>query len=119
MFCKFKVIFTLFAFIFFSQPIYAAIYECSYKNQNGMQIVSSFNTLNIHKENYPELLYTLRSGNCRELYVKKYFIDATSCNIQFYKDNLKIANVTCARNNQAALKKLKAIARKEYGYIGN
>ena len=53
----------------------------------------------------------------KELIVKKYLINATSCNIQFYKYNGKIANMTCRGSNPETLAKLKEIARKDFGYV--
>ena len=97
----------------------AKIYECIYKTKTGLIATSSFNTLHLSHPNYATLSFALKNGNRKELYVKKYFIDAISCNIQFYKYNMKIANVTCAQNRESALTKIKAIARKDFGYLGN
>jgi len=109
---------TFFVLFLSIQTLDAKVYECTYKTKSGYNTVSSFNTLNLSNPNYSILSTALRTGNCRELYVKKYLIDATSCNIQFYKVNMQIANITCSRNNQKALKKLKDIARKDFGYRG-
>lgn len=113
---KYSIIFFLTILLF--EAAHAAIYECTYKNKKSNLVTSSFNTINFAHENYSELLMAQKSGNCRELYVKKYFIDATSCNIQFYKSNKQIGNITCQGNKQEPLKKLKAIARRDFGYMG-
>lgn len=108
----------IFLFLLSFQTLEAKIYECTYKTKTGMKAVSSFNPMDLTNKYYSEMSNALKTGNCRELFVKKYFIDATSCNIQFYKPGMKIANITCSRNNQTALNKLKDIARKDYGYKG-
>ena len=97
----------------------AKMYECTYKNKNGVNVVSSYNTLIFDQPNHEQLISALRSGNCKELIVKRYFIDGTICNIQFYKYNNKIGNLTCNGNKESALVKLKEIARRDYGYFGN
>lgn len=97
----------------------AAIYECKYKERNQIDIISFYNTFGKKKENHDKLIGAHRSGNCRELIVKKYFINGVACNIQFYKHTGKIARINCRNNDPHARKELRKIARKEYGYIGN
>lgn len=111
-------IFSIFAIILFNQVASATMYECTYKNSSGREVVSSYNSLIYTQPNRKELLYALKSGNCKELIVKRYFIDGTICNIQFYKYNKKIANVTCTPDKPSALVKIKAIARRDFGYTG-
>ena len=101
----------------FSEIASAKIYECTYKNANGTTVVSSFNPALTDKPHYQDLVKAYNSGQCKELFVKKYLFDATSCNIQFYKDNWKIGNLACNKNKQEPLKKLKNVAREEYGYF--
>jgi len=103
--------------LFLMQNVFAVVYECTYKTKDGYEVVSSFNPFHKHKKNYTTLYMAYKTGNCRELYIKKYFLDATSCNIQFYKHNMKIAGLTCAKNKESAMKKLKEIARRDFGYI--
>jgi hypothetical protein len=112
-----KSVLFLIGILIFNQVAYAVVYECAYKTQNGFPVVSSFNPFHKHKKEYPILYAALKTGKCKELHVKRYFIDATSCNIQFYKHNMQIANLACAGNRQSALEKLKEIAKREYGYI--
>jgi hypothetical protein len=88
------------------------MYECTYKSSNGNTLVSSYNSLIYAQPNRKELLYAFKSGNCKELVVKRYFLDGTICNIQFYKYNKKIANVTCIPDKPSTLKKIKEIAKK-------
>jgi len=114
---KCTFIFLIFAIVL-AQDAYALFYECTYKTKTGAKAVSSFNPAHKHKENYSELYTAYKTGNCRELYIKKYFIDATSCNIQFYKYNMQISNLSCAGNKQSALKRLKEIAKRDFGYSG-
>ena len=95
---------------------YAKMYECTYKNKYGKTITSSYNTLITEQSNRDELLNAYKNGNCKELIVKRYFIDGTICNIQFYKYNKKIGNVTCTPDKPSALKKIREIARRDYGY---
>ena len=102
----------------FSQSATATIYECTYKTSNGTSVVASFNPFFVNKPNYKELYLAYKKGNCEELFVKKYFIQGTSCNIQFYKRNGKIGNLVCSNNNKEALEELKNIARKDFGYTG-
>lgn len=94
----------------------AVVYECTYKTKNGAKATAAFNPIQKHRNDYSELSYALRSGNCKELIVKRYLIDATSCNIQFYKYNGKIANLTCRGNKPETMQKLKEIALKDFGY---
>ncbi len=98
------------------QTVEAVFYECTYKNDNGVKVVSSFNPYQFARSDYNKLAMALKSGDCKELYIKKYLIDATSCNIQFYKYNGQIANLACRGNNPETMKKLKEIARQEFGY---
>ncbi len=98
------------------QTANAVFYECTYKNDNGVQVVSSFNPYQFTRSDYNKLAMALKSGDCKELIIKKYIIDATSCNIQFYKYNGQIANLSCRDNKPEAMKKLKEIARQEFGY---
>lgn len=111
-------IFLIFAIVLLIQAANATMYECTYKNSFGREVVSSYNSLVYTQPNRKELIYAFKSGNCKELIVKRYFIDGTICNIQFYKYNKKIANVTCTPDKPSALVKIKAIARRDYGYIG-
>ena len=99
-----------------SQNALASYYECTYK-VNGSTVVSAFNPFFVNKPNYNQLYAAYKKGDCEEIYVKKYFIQGTSCNIQFYKKNGKIGNLVCNRNNQQALDELKEIARRDFGYI--
>ena len=78
-------IFSIFAIILSIQSANATMYECTYKNSSGRTLVSSYNSLVYTQPNRKELIYALKSGNCKELIVKRYFIDGTICNIQFYK----------------------------------
>lgn len=105
--------------LIFSQVANAAIYECTYKTKRGFKVIASFNPILVNKPNYKELKTAYAKGNCRELIVKKYFINGVSCNIQFYKRNMKIGNLVCKDNNETALKELKKIARKEFNYRGD
>ncbi|MBQ8634732.1 hypothetical protein IJX73_00060 [bacterium] len=113
-----KSVFILIAILILNQVALAVVYECTYKTKNGATIASSFNPFHKHRPEYPALYAALKVGNCKELHVKRYFIDATSCNIQFYKHNMQIANLACAGNRESALNKLKEIAKKDYGYKG-
>ena len=109
----------IFAIIFIAlemQTANAVFYECTYKNKAGVFVVSSFNPTQKYRQDYDELSSALKTGNCKELYIKKYIIEATSCNIQFYKYNGKIANLSCRDNNPIAMQRLKEIAEKEFGY---
>ena len=115
---KEKIILSFIVLVLSLQVAYGAIYECTYKTKNGVKVTSSYNPILINKPNYKELQQAYRLGNCEELYVKKYFIDGVSCNIQFYKRNMKIGNLVCKDNNKEALKKLRDIAVSEYGYMG-
>lgn len=115
---KLITILFIFAIFSFNQSTNAIMYECTYKNSLGKETVSSYNSLVYTQPNRKELLYAYRSGNCRELIVKRYFIDGTICNIQFYKYNKRIANVTCTPDKPSALAKIKAIARRDFGYTG-
>lgn len=110
-----SIIFTITLIISF-QAANAAFYECTYKNNNGIKLVSSFNPNQKYREDYDLLYGALISGNCKELYIKKYLINATSCNIQFYKYNGQIANLSCKGNNPETMQKLRDIAAKEFGY---
>ena len=116
---KFIFIMLLSLFFVFVGSANAKMYECTYKNDNGSTVVSSYNTLIFDQPNHEKLVNALRTGNCKELIVKRYFIDGTICNIQFYKYNNKIGNLTCNGNKESALIKLKEIARKDYGYFGH
>ncbi len=98
------------------QSANAVFFECTYKNDNGVKVVSSFNPYQFTRSDYNKLMTALKSGDCKELYIKKYIIEATSCNIQFYKYNGQIANLACRENKPEAMKKLKEIARQEFGY---
>ncbi len=111
---KFLIIFLILFFNF--EVASATFYECTYKNSNGIKVVSSFNPVQRYRKDYPELSYALNSGNCKELIIKRYFIDTISCNIQIYKYNGQVADLVCKNNNQEALKKLKEIALEKYGY---
>ncbi len=111
-----KAIFIL-VIILSIQSAQAVFYECTYKNKAGVNVVSSFNPTQKYREDYNELYSALKTGNCKELYIKKYLIDATSCNIQFYKYNGQIANLSCRGNNPETMKKLREIAEKEFGYF--
>jgi len=111
-------IFLIFAIILSVQLANATMYECTYKSASGRTLVSSYNSLIYTQPNRKELLYAYKSGNCKELIVKRYFIDGTICNIQFYKYNKQIANVTCTPDKPSALVKIKAIARRDFGYMG-
>ena len=102
--------------ILFSQSALATIYECTYKTKNNATIVASFNPFFVNKPNYKELYIAYKKGDCEELFVKKYFIQGTNCNIQFYKKNGKIGNLVCNNNNKNALEDLKKIAKKDFGY---
>ena len=102
--------------ILFSQSSFAAFYECTYK-VNGVSVTASFNPFFVNKPNYKELYLAYKKGNCEELFIKKYLIQATSCNIQFYKKTGKIGNLVCSGNNKKALEELKEIARRDFGYI--
>ena len=104
--------------LIFSQVANAAIYECTYKTKRGLKVTASFNPILVNKPNYKELKTAYAKGDCQELFVKKYFINGISCNIQFYKKNMKIGNLVCKDNNKVALKELKKIARKEFNYRG-
>ena len=97
--------------------VMATVYECTYKDEYGNQVVVSFDPIQRYRSDYQKAITALKSGNCKELTVKKYLINATSCNIQFYKYNGKIANMTCRGSNPETLTKLKEIARKDFGYI--
>ena len=110
-------IFLIIALISFVQIANAKVYECTYKNKNGATVVSSFNPIYTDKPHYQDLLKAYNAGKCKELHVKKYLIDATSCNIQFYKHNWKIGNLACNKNKQEPLNKLKNIAREDFGYF--
>lgn len=98
------------------QTAHAIFYECTYKNDNGVKVVSSFNPYQFARNDYNKLAAALKNGDCKELFIKKYIINATSCNIQFYKYNGQIANLSCRNNHPEAMKKLKEIARQEFGY---
>ena len=111
-------IFSIFAIILSIQVANATMYECSYRDKTGRNVVSSYNSIIYTQPNRKELTYALKSGNCKELIVKRYFIDGTICNIQFYKYNKRIANVTCTPDKPSALVKIKAIARRDFGYTG-
>ena len=114
-----KKTFIILSFLIATQlAAFAVMYECTYRNSSGRNVVSSYNSLIYTQPNRSELIYALKSGNCRELIVKRYFIDGTICNIQFYKYNKKIANVTCTPDKPSALVKIKEIARKDFGYTG-
>ena len=113
---KWALIFLVLAFC--TQFVNAKMYECTYKNKYGNEVVSSYNSFITNQPNRKELLQAYRMGNCKELIIKRYFIDGTICNIQFYKYNKKIGNVTCTPDKPSALKKIKEIARKDYGYYG-
>ena len=93
------------------------MYECAYTSKNGTLIKKSFNSIIPTRNDYQEMTQLIKQGRCRELYVKKYFFDGVTCNIHFYKDIKTIAGLSCFGNKQSALIKLKALARKEYGYI--
>jgi len=97
---------------------FAHIYECSYKEKNQVKIISFYNTFGSKKENHKELVGAYKSGNCKELLVKKYYINGTACNIQFYKHSGKIARLNCRNNDPHARKVLKRIAKREYLYTG-
>ncbi len=114
LYTKTIIIFTLILSI---EATHAVFYECAYKNKAGINVVSSFNPIQKYREDYNELNSALITGKCKELYIKKYLIDATSCNIQFYKYNGQIANLSCKGNNPDTMQKLKEIAKKEFGYI--
>lgn len=114
---KILILLFLIAFISFSQKLEAKMYECTYKNKYGNEIVSSYNTLIKTTPNYKELVKAYRSGDCRELIVKKYFLDGTICNIQFYKNTRKISYITCPQGENEAYRQLKEIAKKDYGYF--
>ena len=113
---KHYTIFLIIALISFAQACYAKMYECTYQNSKGREVVSSYNTLVKNQPNHRELVTALKQGNCKELIVKRYFLDGTICNIQFYKYNKKVGHVTCKPDKPSALEKIKEIARKEYGY---
>ena len=113
-----KRIFFIIAILIGMQSANCTMYECTYKNNQKVIVTSSFNSLIKDKPNYQKLSLALKSGNCKELIVKKYFLEGTSCNIQLYKHNKTVCNLACAGNNQKAMKKLKAIAIKQYGYFG-
>ncbi|MBQ4645929.1 MAG: hypothetical protein IJB79_01130 [Candidatus Gastranaerophilales bacterium] len=114
---KYFTILSIFATLCLAQNAQGKMYECTYKNKYGMETVSSYNTLISNQPNKKELISAYKMGNCKELIVKRYFIEGTICNIQFYKYNKKIGNVTCTPNNPSALKKIKEIARRDYGYF--
>ena len=98
------------------QSANAVFYECTYKNDAGVKVVSSFNPTQKYREDYDKVYAALKTGNCKELYIKKYLIDATSCNIQFYKYNGQIANLSCRGNKPETMEKLREIARQDFGY---
>lgn len=100
------------------QAVEAVMYECTYKNNQKVIVTSSFNSLIKDKPNYNKLSNALKNGDCKELIVKKYFLDGTSCNIQLYKHNNSVCNLACRGNKQSAMKKLRAIAIEKYGYYG-
>lgn len=103
---------------FLFQTVFATMYECTYKTDQGFEAVSSFNLFHKHRKDYAKLYMAYKIGNCKELYVKRYFLEGASCNIQFYKSNMKIAGLACANNKKEAMIKLKEIARKDFGYLG-
>lgn len=109
-------IFLIFAIYLLAKNTDAKMYECTYRNNNGNLVTSSYNSFITNQPNKNELYMAYKTGNCKELIVKRYFIDGTICNIQFYKYNKKIGNVTCKPDKPSALKKVKEIARKDYGY---
>ena len=112
-----KKILIIFLMLFLNFEVASAtFYECAYKNSNGIKVVSSFNPAQRHRKDYAEVSYAYKSGNCKELIVKRYFIDTISCNIQIYKYNGQVADLVCKNNDQEALKKLKEIALEKYGY---
>ena len=94
----------------------ATMYECYYKNKRETFVTSSFNSLNKKNENYQKLYSLYKNGACKELIVKRYVIDGTMCNIQFYRYNNRISHLSCPAHRQDALVKLREIAKKEYGY---
>lgn len=114
---KKSILLFLIAFVLFAQNVSAKMYECTYKNKYGINVVSSYNTLIKTTPNYKQLLNAYKTGNCRELIVKKYFLDGTICNIQFYKDTRKISYITCPKGEDEAYRQLKEIAKKDYGYF--
>ena len=113
---KHYTIFLIIAIISFAQVCCAKMYECTYENQYGREVVSSYNTFITNQPNHKELVSALRMGNCKELIVKRYFIDGTICNIQFYRYTGQISHLTCPAHRQDALPKLRAIAKKDFGY---
>ena len=112
---KYTIILFLIAFLHISFAE-AKIYECTYTTKSGSTAISSFNPVNKNTDNYWELFKAWKAGRCRELIVKKYFIDGSSCNIQLYKSTKKVANLTCAGRKESAMQKLRAIAKRDFNY---
>ena len=109
----------LIALFFSVQSAYSKMYECTtFVNGQKRVITKSFNSLIPTRSDYSEMTKAIKRGDCKELIVKKYFLEGISCNIHFYKFNYKIAGMSCYGNKQSAVAKLKEIARKEYGYLG-
>ena len=113
---KYITIFFIIAIFSFLQNANAKMYECTYKNKYGKEVTSSYNSFITTQPNHKELVNAFKNGNCKELIIKRYFIDGTMCNIQFFKYNEKISHVTCKPNKPSAMQKIKEIAKNEYGY---
>ena len=96
---------------------FSAVYECVYINKNGSRVVTSFNPANKTRVDYNLVFQAYKNGQCDELIIKKYFFYGSTCNIQIKKKTKKATGYSCHGGNySAALKEVKAIAKKEFGY---
>ena len=96
---------------------YGALYECYYTNKQGTPVVTSFNTNDKNRADYIFVQQALKNGQCDEILIKKYFFYGSVCNIQFKKKTKKASGLSCYGGDYPnALKKVKEIAKKEYGY---
>lgn len=103
---------------FFSCGVsFSAIFECSYVNKNGATVLTSFNPADKNRKDYNLVYQAYKNGQCDELMIKKYFFYGSTCNIQIKKKTKKASGYSCYGGNySAAIKEVRAIAKKEFGY---